>query len=328
MKNSFMGWAFLIILLLVTGCQDRKSLKEVVPVDISEVTNVTETSTSSNITEKITEETIAPNEPLNLSILDYPKVDGSTATIPLSLSTFMTLTGASQEVAEGTIMHTKTANAYTRLIAGEVDLLIVYEAPDSIKETLKTSPVKLNIAPIGKDALVFITNEQNPVSTINETNLVGIYSGKVTNWQVLGGEDKEIIAFQRPDDSGSQTLMKGLVMKEVPFMDAPSFLKPQMMGELIDVLAEYDNTGNALGYSVYYYAKNMYEQPNLKFLAVNDILPTNETIQEGSYPYIKEFYAVIREGESTDSSAFKVFEWLQSDTGQQLVTENGYVSID
>ncbi len=270
---------------------------------------------------------VAQEEPLKLDVADYPRVDGSTATIPLSISTYMTLTGASQEAAEANIIHTKTANAYTRLIAKEVDLLIVYEAPDTIKEVLKNSVVKLKIEPVGKDALVFITNKENPVTSLSSQQLIDIYSGKIVNWNEVGGSTVDLIPFQRPDDSGSQTLMKGLVMKDIPFVDAPSFLKPEMMGELIDRLVEYDNTSNALGYSVYYYAKNMYDQPNLKFLEVNEIAPSNQTIQDGSYPYVKDFYVVMREDEEKDSSSYAVFEWLLSESGQQLVTENGYVSI-
>lgn len=308
-------------LLLCTGCQVKKPLSEIVPFGEPNVES--QTTPKETLPEK-TPENIGP---FKLDPSDYPRVDGSTATIPLSLSTFMTLTGADQDEAESTIVHTRTANAYNRLMNGEVDLLIVYEAPDSIKEVLKTSTVKLKIEPVGKDALVFITNEQNPVGSVSQQTIIDIYSGKLTNWKILEGQDLEIIPFQRPADSGSQTLMKNLVMKQVPFVDAPSFLKPEMMGELIDRLAEYDNTANAIGYSVYYYAKNMYEQPGLKFLEVDDVLPSNTSIQDGSYPYVQDFYVVIRENEPETSSTYKVYEWLLSENGQQLVTENGYVSI-
>lgn len=309
MKKYIFILLVLASFILASGCEKKAS--ELENIEENPSTDIKETT----------------SEPFKLDIADYPRVDGSTATIPLSISTLMTLTGVSQEEAESTIVHTKTANAYIRLINSEVDLLIVYEAPDSIKEMIRTSDVKLRMEPVGKDALVFIKNEENPVSSLTDQQLVDIYNGKIINWKEVGGPDLEIIAFQRPEDSGSQTLMKGLVMKETPFMDAPSFLKPEMMGELIDRLVEYDHTANALGYSVYYYAKNMYQQPGLQFLQVNQVEPSNDTIRTGSYPYVKDFYVIIRESEPKTSSAYKVFEWLLSESGQQLVTDNGYVSI-
>lgn len=70
--------------------------------------------------------------------------------------------------------------------------------------------------PIGRDALVFLTNEKNPVKSLSRQQVSRIYSGAVTNWKELLGDDREIRAFQRPKDSGSQNLMEKLVMKGTP----------------------------------------------------------------------------------------------------------------
>ncbi|PKM94464.1 MAG: phosphate ABC transporter substrate-binding protein [Firmicutes bacterium HGW-Firmicutes-1] len=259
---------------------------------------------------------------------DYPVVDGSTATIPLSLAAYMQLTGAAAEEAEVAIKHTRTSNSYVRLMNKEVDLLIVYSAPESIQQEIDKSNVKLNIKPIGKDALVFITNESNPVEGLTTEQIKDIYNGNITNWSEVDGEDLDIIAFQRPDESGSQALMKSLVMKDEKMSDAPTFQKPAEMGMLIDALVEYNNEANAIGYSVFYYANYMYDQPGLKFIAVDGVIPENDTIQSGKYPHVKDFYAVIREEEDKDSTTYQVFEWLTSKDGQQLISENGYVSME
>ena len=102
----------------------------------------------------------------------YPKVDGSTATLPLSYAVFMAATGESDETAANNIAHTKTTNSYQRLYDGEVDLLIVYEPAESIVERMKTEP--LCIKPIGLDALVFLANASNPVSSLSMEQLVDI----------------------------------------------------------------------------------------------------------------------------------------------------------
>jgi ABC-type phosphate transport system substrate-binding protein len=257
----------------------------------------------------------------------YPRVDGSTATIPLSAAVYRFLTGASKEEADTDIVHTKTTNSYLSLIDGKVDLLIVYEPSKTVYDTLETRNMKLNMKPIGKDALVFLMNEANPVQSVTHDELIKIYNGTITNWSELGGPDKEIIAFQRPEDSGSQTLMKKLVMKDVEMMEAPKNMRPTEMDDIIVAIANYSNDSNALGYSVYYYTKNMFNQPGLSYLAINDVVPNSETIQDNTYPYVNEFYAVIREDEPSDSNAHKIFDWLSSTEGQTLIDKLGYVPI-
>ncbi len=96
---------------------------------------------------------------------------------------------------------------------------------------------------------------------------------------------------------GSQNLMEKLVMKGTAMAEAPQDFVVSEMGELIEKVSAYDNTGEALGYSVYYYAKNMYQKPELKFMAVDGVMPSSDTIRDGSYPYVSDFYAAVRKDE-------------------------------
>ncbi len=258
---------------------------------------------------------------------DYPIVDGSTATIPLSEAVYCLVTGATKAEAASAIVHTKTTESYYRLMEGDADLLIVYEPSEEVKEYIKNQGIKLKMKPIGKDALVFMANTTNPVDSLTEDQLIDIYSGKITNWSEVGGEDKELLAFQRPVNSGSQTLMQKLVMKDVPMIDGPSVTRFDAMEGILKAMVDYTNEGNTLGYSVYYYAKNMYQLPELKFMKVNKIEPSLQTIYDNSYPYINEFYAVIREEEPKESSAHKIFDWLTKEEGQNLIRSLGYVPI-
>ena len=78
-----------------------------------------------------------------------------------------------------------------------------------------------------------------------------------------------------------------------PLMEAPTELAPTAMGELVDSIAEYNNSANAIGFSVYYYIDQMYSKPGLRLLAVDGVTPSNETIADQSYPLCNEFYAAI-----------------------------------
>ena len=257
---------------------------------------------------------------------DFPVTDGSTATLPLAWMLYRLCTGEDQKAAEQAMSFTKTNNAYIRLMDREADLVIAYEPGPNAQEDPRYKDLEL--APIGLDALVFLCNTANPVQSLTSSQLKDIYTGKIRNWKDLGGEGAEIVAFQREVNSGSQTLMENLLMKDIPMAPAPAVFRPSEMGELIDGVAKYSNTENALGYSVYFYAKNMYTRPNLRFMAVDGVLPSNETIQSGEYKYVNPFYAAVRKDEPADSEASLLFDWLTSVDGQSLVEATGYVGVE
>ncbi len=260
-----------------------------------------------------------------MTVDTYPVVDGSTATLPLSEAVFMAATGESAEVAAEQVVHTKTTNSYNRLYNGEVDLLIVYEPAQSIVERMQTEP--LCIKPIGLDALVFMANQANPVESLTMEQLVDIYSGKISSWAEVGGNEKELLAFQRPLGSGSQTLMEKLVMGDVEMVTGDNVFRYYTMSDILEGMLSYNGEDNTLGYSVFYYANNMYFEKDLKFMAVNGVLPSTQTIYDGSYSLDNAFYAVVRTDEPADSNARKIFDWLTGNDGQQLVLDLGYVPV-
>lgn len=262
----------------------------------------------------------------SMTIENYPKVDGSTATLPLSEAVFMAATGESEKVAAEQVVHTKTTNSYKRLYDKEVDLLIVYEPAESIVERMKEEP--LCIKPIGLDALVFLANTANPVGSLTTEQLVDIYSGKIDNWSVVGGEDTKLLAFQRPEGSGSQSLMQKLVMKDIEMVSGDNVFRYSTMSDILEGMLSYNGEDNTLGYSVFYYANNMYFEKDLKLMGVNGVVPSTQTIYDGSYDLINAFYAVIRTDEPEDSNARKIFDWLTGEDGQQLVLNLGYVPVD
>ena len=98
---------------------------------------------------------------------------------------------------------------------------------------------------------MFIVNEENPVQSLTQQQLRDIYAGRITSWKDVGGADSPIVAFQRGVDSGSQTLFKKLLIDkgDGQLMAAPTELAPADMGGLVDSIAEYNNSANAIGFS-------------------------------------------------------------------------------
>lgn len=264
-----------------------------------------------------------------LTVEDFPALDGSTACIPLMAQMMADTTGRDLVEAQSTISVSTTAYAWENfgLYDTDTQMLVVYEAPDYVKKELEEAKAELESKPIGRDALVFIVNENNPVKSLTQQQLRDIYAGKITNWKDVGGQDLDIVAFQRRSDSGSQTLFKKLLIQDGELMDPPTELAPAAMGELVDSIAAYNNSANAIGFSVYYYIDQMYSQPGLRLLAVDDVTPSNNTIADESYPLCNEFYAVIHPDAAADSPERILYDWLDTDAGQDCIKKSGYVAV-
>ena len=273
-----------------------------------------------------------PPEPI-LRVDEFPITDGSTACIPLIAQIMADTTGLDLETARSAVTTNTTAQAWRNLglygnnYGDSVKLIIAYEAPESVKEELKADGDPLEQKAIGRDALVFIVNEDNPVQSLTLQQLKDIYAGTITNWKDVGGRDQEIIAFQRRADSGSQTLFQKLLIQDGPLMEAPTELAPTAMGELVDSIAEYNNSANAIGFSVYYYIDQMYSKPGLRLLAVDGVEPSNDTIASEKYPLCNEFYAVLHADAAADSPERQLYDWLDTDAGQNCIQKSGYVAV-
>ena len=255
----------------------------------------------------------------------YPRMDGSLACVPLCEAVAMEVTGCSEEEAEATLDDFSNTNpCYLHLAEGERDILLAYEPAQETVDALMDYPA-LDMEPVGKDALVFLVNDKNPVESVTREQLIGIFTGEITNWKEVGGNDQEIKAFRRPETSGSQTLMRLLLIGDKEMVDERLETVSTMDG-IISRMTDYDNSSNALGYSVFYYASAMFQQPGLKFLKVDGVEPSNETIASGEYPLVNAFYCVTNEQSSEEAIAIR--DWLTGGQGQRFVEECGYVPVN
>ena len=148
-------------------------------------------------------------------------------------------------------------------MAGETDLVLAAEpAPEVLSEL--TEQDRWLLTPFATDALVFVVNQDNPVDSLTVEEIQKIYTGEITNWSQVGGEDLEIAAFQRNQGAGSQTMFEKLVMDGLTPMDPPeAWVSDSMLG-LLEGVRSYDNSPAAIGYTVYYYANDMEMAQGLK----------------------------------------------------------------
>ena len=266
---------------------------------------------------------------------DLPRMDGATALYPLySAFARATYPAADYGVYDegGSIVCSRTANAFDNLLDGKADIIFLMGVSEEQQERAEALGLELTLTPIGREAFVFLVNKRNAASDVSVEDIKGIYAGQIQNWQQVGGRNQKILAYQRPETSGSQVMLKE-IMGDMPIVEAPEKDIYSEMAGLYYAVA-YKNHKNALGYSFRYYIEDMIAEDKIKFLAIDGIEPTPENIASGAYPFAHDFYAVtiarpdITEAEKArEDNTRKLLEWMLSAQGQSLVEKTGYVPL-
>ncbi|MCA1319581.1 substrate-binding domain-containing protein [Bacillus tianshenii] len=252
------------------------------------------------------------------------KLDGSTALYPIFAAFAQAVYPKDLYDSAGSeVQSTQTSGAWVNLMKEESDLIFAPEPPITIQDLAKSKEVQLELTPIGKEAFVFFVHKDNPVSDITLEDVQNIYSGEITNWKELGGKDEAILAFQRPEDSGSQQMLMK-VMGAKRLMEAPKDQQVTGMGGIIEETLDYENRKNAIGFSFRFFSETMVQNNKIKHLSINGVSPSITSIQEDTYPFVSPFYAVHL-STSTNPNLVPFLEWMQSDEGQTLVEKSGYV---
>ncbi len=264
------------------------------------------------------------------------RIDGATALYPVYASFARNAFEPSVEYyrwgedQRTTLDCTGTTRAYTWLIDGTVDLIFCAGPSKKQLAAAEEAGLELHLTPIGREAFVFFVNSENPVTGLTVEEIQRIYTGEITNWRDVGGENRRIRAYQRDEGSGSQTAMQQ-VMAGLTMMTPDKEELVDGMGGIIERVASYRNYEGALGYTFRFYSNEMVGNDQIRLLALNGVAPTKETIRDGSYPISSYFYAVTASPigepapEETNPTLKAFLDWCLSEQGQWIVEAAGYV---
>ncbi|NWQ42461.1 substrate-binding domain-containing protein [Bacillus sp. EB106-08-02-XG196] len=221
------------------------------------------------------------------------------------------------------VSFTNTIYSYERLLSGEVDIYFGAEPSKEQQEMAERQGKELVMTPIGKEAFVFFVNPDNKIDSLDVSEIQSIYSGKIKNWSELGGKNERIVAFQRPKNSGSQTLLEK-IMGDTPIMEPLKEDVPEGMGGIIEQVADYRNYDNSIGFSFRFFATGMRDSKNIKLLAIDGVEPTPENISSGKYPFTANLYAItLKDNANTTIEPF--LEWMKGPQGQEIIGKIGYI---
>jgi phosphate transport system substrate-binding protein len=270
-------------------------------------------------------------------INNLPKLDGATALYPLYASFVEAVYPIGEypyygkwnedytKVSQPIVTSSRTAKAYENLIKGKVDIIFCAKPSEDEIKMAKENDIEFHITPIGKEAFVFFNNRRNKVVNLTTDQIIGIYTGKITNWSELGGKNNKIRVYQREENSGSQTMLK-TIMGNNQIISPLKNDALDLMLDIVSVTSTYKNYNDAIGYSFLFYTTEMVRNNEIKLLEINGIKPNRKTIISGEYPYSDYFYAITVD--TKNENVDKFIDWILSKQGQYIVDKLGYVSIE
>lgn len=223
------------------------------------------------------------------------------------------------------VTFTNTSVGYSRLINGEIDMFFGAKPSTSQLEEAKEAGVEFDYTPIGQEAFIFFVNTNNPVSNLTSNQIRSIYHGDITNWSEVGGNNHEILAFQRPERSGSQAMMS-YFMKDVSLKEPLQYEYISGMSGIITQTAEYNGEDNAIGYTFKYFLEGLHQEENVKVLSIDGIPPTKENLQSHAYPLSTYLYCVTLKSNQKENVK-KLKEYLLSEQGQYIIDQTGYCAL-
>lgn len=289
-----------------------------------------------------------------ITVDNYPRIDGSSSTEPLNTLIACKLLGWGYEwrpythgngiwrlepigeeipdnFFEERIKSSQTHNAIINLIDNRTDMIISARKMSADEKTYADNlGVSLIETPIALDALDFLVNKQNTINSLTVKQVQDIYGGNITNWNKLGGDNETIKPFIRNPNSGSQEMMKEIVMGNAEMPDwEVGYTDDEVISTMASVYSELSVFQNGICFSPHYYKEYIIREAvgagNIKTIAIDGISPDENSIKNKTYPFVANVYVSIRSDMNHNSMTYKLYEWLQTEAGKRVISESGYV---
>jgi phosphate transport system substrate-binding protein len=188
---------------------------------------------------------------------------------------------------------------------------------DKLKQRFGTLGVEIKSA---RDGLAVYLSENNSVKELSIDQLKSIYTGKVTNWKDVGGEDARIIVYGRENNSGTYVYFKDNVLGGADYTATM-----QSMPGTASVVNAVANDKNGIGYGGAAYGKGIKFCLVKKNAGSQGYEPTLENIKSGNYPITRYLYMYLR---SKPTGALKEYiDWTLGTEGQEIVSKVGYFPV-
>ncbi|MDR1454054.1 MAG: substrate-binding domain-containing protein, partial [Tannerella sp.] len=287
---------------------------------------------------------------------NYPRVDGSTSTEPLNTliackllgwqyewRPFLAGNGVWQLLPRGETMPedffgnrvktSQTHNAFLNLIDGGADIVLsARKMSDEERAYAESADVEVIETPVALDALDFLVNSQNPVRSLTAAQVRDIYLRNLVNWREAGGADGDIRPFIRNPQSGSQEMMKEIVMNRAGMPDWEAGFDDDVLPTMALVYREVADNLHGICFTPHYYREYIIRDAvgadRTKTVAIEGVYPDARSIGDKTYPFVAPVYAVVRADADRLSMTGRLYDWLRTEAGKAVIAESGYVPTE
>ena len=167
------------------------------------------------------------------------------------------------------------------------------------------------------DGIGIIVNPENPVSDLSLETIAKIYTGEITNWAEVGGNDVEIVLIGREAGSGTRDGFESITDTE----DACKYR--QELTSTGDVITTVSQNPCAIGYASVASVKD-----TVKAVTVDGVAPTEATIKDVSYVVQRPFVLVTKSDAELSEAAQKFFDYITSADANEIIAAAGVVSAN
>ena len=188
-------------------------------------------------------------------------------------------------------------------------------ASRGLKDDEKSSGLTETV--LAYDGIAVVVSPENPVSDLTIEQIADIYTGKITNWSEVGGNDAEIVLIGREAGSGTRDGFESITGTE----EACQYR--QELTSTGDVIATVSQNPNAIGYASLSAVKE-----SVKALSVGGVAPSEDTVKDGSYVIQRPFVLVTRDGVTLSPAAQAFFDYATSAEAAPIIAQAGAVAAN
>lgn len=164
------------------------------------------------------------------------------------------------------------------------------------------------------DGIAILVNPENPVSELTLEEIAAVYTGEITNWAQLGGNEGEIVLIGREAGSGTRDGFESVTGTK------DACLYRQELSSTGDVITTVAGNPSAIGYASLASVKD-----TVKVLEVEGIAPSEETVKDGTYPVQRPFVLVTKTDTALSETAQKFFDYVLSEEARSIIISAGVV---
>lgn len=244
-------------------------------------------------------------------------IDGSTTVGPISKA-FADFYKENHSGVNITISESGSGNGVKSLMNNACDIANMsrFMKPAEFK-----SCVDKGILPVAHvvafDGLAVVVNPKNPVKALTVSQIAGIYTGKISNWKQLGGEDAKIVVVSRDTNSGTYETFNELVLKKAAITKDAEYV-----GSNGQARTRVNTTKNAIAYVGLGFADD-----TVKPLSVEGILPAAKSVSTGKYPIARPLYMFTNGYPKMGSDVYNFVTLHLSKEGREIVSDLGYIPV-